>query len=182
MATVIPIDEVRRSPSSALFQGRDRAPVSIFVLEYQHGQGPSLHMHPYPETFVVETGTAVFTAGDEKLTVTGGNIVVVPAETPHGFKGAGDDTLRVVSVHPSPSVIQTNLEAPEYRVVFDFEADFSNGGGIQGQDFRLDIHGNDISDEELAEAIVNDMRLLMVREVRILKKQVIEEAHKRTAG
>ena len=25
------------------------------------------------------------------------------------------------------------------RVVFDFEIDFSNGGGLQGQGFRLDI-------------------------------------------
>jgi quercetin dioxygenase-like cupin family protein len=179
MATVIPIDDVRRSERAALFQGRDQAPVSIFVLTYQRGQGPDLHLHPYPEVFVVEEGTAEFTAGDERLTVTGGHIVVVPAETPHGFKGTADDTLRVVSVHPSPSVIQTNLEGPDYRAVFDFEADFENGGGIQGQDFRLDIHGSDISDSELAEAIVSDMRLLMVSEVRILKKQIVEEPHKR---
>jgi arylformamidase len=31
------------------------------------------------------------------------------------------------------------------RVKFDFEIDFTNGGGIQGQDFRLDIEGDDIS-------------------------------------
>ncbi|MEI2442882.1 cyclase, partial [Priestia megaterium] len=24
------------------------------------------------------------------------------------------------------------------RVIFDFEVDFTNGGGIQGQEFRLD--------------------------------------------
>jgi quercetin dioxygenase-like cupin family protein len=58
---------------------------------------------------VVQTGTAVFTAGDEELTVTEGHIVIVPAETPHMFKCAGDDTLRVVSVHPSAKVEQTNL-------------------------------------------------------------------------
>jgi len=179
MAFVIPIDEVRRSERAALFQGRGHAPVSIFVLTYQRDQGPDLHLHPYPEVFVVQEGTALFTAGDERLTVTGGHIVVVPPDTPHGFKGAGDDTLRVVSVHPSPSVIQTNLEAPDHRVVFDFEAEFENGGGIQGQDFRLDIHGSDISDEELAEAIVHDMRLLLVKEVRILKKEIVEEPHKR---
>jgi quercetin dioxygenase-like cupin family protein len=109
MATVIPIDELRRSPTACLFQGRDQAPVSIFVTQYQRGQGPDLHLHPYPEVFVVETGTATFTAGDEQITVEGGHIVIVPAETPHGFKGAGDDTLRVVSVHPSPTVQQTNL-------------------------------------------------------------------------
>jgi hypothetical protein len=31
-----------------------------------------------------------------------------PAQTRHGFKGADDDTLRVVSVHPSGTVEQTN--------------------------------------------------------------------------
>ena len=65
------------------------------------------------------------------------------------------------------------------RVKFDFEIDFTNGGGIQGQDFRLDIDGDDISDEELADYIVRDMRLLMVGEVRILNKQIITEKHKR---
>jgi hypothetical protein len=44
--------------------------------------------------------------------------------------------------------------AGDHRVQFDFEIDFSNGGGIQGQGFRLDIDGDDISDEELAVAIV----------------------------
>jgi arylformamidase len=56
------------------------------------------------------------------------------------------------------------------RVKFDFEVDFSNGGGLQGQDFRLDIEGEDISE---------DMRLLMVEEVRILNKEIIAEHHKR---
>jgi hypothetical protein len=65
------------------------------------------------------------------------------------------------------------------RVKFDFEVDFSNGGGLQGQDFRLDIEGEDISDEELARYLVEDMRLLMVREVRILNKEIIAEGHKR---
>ena len=66
------------------------------------------------------------------------------------------------------------------RVKFDFEIDFSNGGGIQGQDFRLDITGDAISDEALAAYIVQDMRLLMVGAVQILNKRIIEEPHKRT--
>ncbi|GGA48983.1 cyclase [Psychrobacillus lasiicapitis] len=65
------------------------------------------------------------------------------------------------------------------RVQFDFEIDFTNGGGIQGQEFRLDIDGADISDEKLAKYIVEDMRLLMVGEVRILNKKIISEKHKR---
>lgn len=67
------------------------------------------------------------------------------------------------------------------RVVFDFEVGFSNGGGIQGQDFRLDINGDDIADEALAAYIVQDMRLLMVGAVRILNKQIISEPHKRVS-
>ena len=69
--------------------------------------------------------------------------------------------------------------ATHRRVKFDFEVDFSNGGGLQGQGFRLDIEGEDISDEELARYIVEDMRLLMVQEVRILDKEIITERHKR---
>ena len=110
MATVIPIEELRLSATAALFQGQTEVPVSIFVTEYPNrGQGPDLHLHPYPEVFVVQSGTGLFTAGDEQVTVPAGNIVIVPAETPHGFKCAGDDTLRVVSVHPNPTVIQTDL-------------------------------------------------------------------------
>jgi hypothetical protein len=67
------------------------------------------------------------------------------------------------------------------RVLFDFEIDFTNGGGLQGQEFRLDIDGDDISDEELARYIVEDMRLLMVGKVRILNKKIINEKHKRRA-
>src|SRR5215213_5765823 len=65
------------------------------------------------------------------------------------------------------------------RVQFDFEIDFSNGGGIQGQDFRLDIAGDDIADAALADHIVGDLRLLMVAAVRIFNKRIIAEPHKR---
>lgn len=67
----------------------------------------------------------------------------------------------------------------ERRVVFDFEIEFTNGGGIKGQDFRLDIAGDDIDDRTLADYLVADMRLLMVGAVRILNKRIIAEPHKR---
>jgi hypothetical protein len=75
--------------------------------------------------------------------------------------------------------IDGDEHATHRRVKFDFEVDFSNGGGLQGQGFRLDIEGENISDEELARYIVEDMRLLMVQEVRILDKEIITERHKR---
>ena len=109
MPTVVPFEELRRSPTACLYQGRDEIPVSTFITEYRRGQGPDLHLHPYPEAFVVLDGTARFTAGDEQVTVGAGHVVVVPEQTPHGFKCDGDDVLRVVSIHPSPTVQQTNL-------------------------------------------------------------------------
>lgn len=70
---------------------------------------------------------------------------------------------------------------PDKRVVFDFDLEFTNGGGIQGQDFRLDIDGDDIADAALVDYIVRDLRLLMVGPSRILNKKIITEPHKRKA-
>ena len=77
------------------------------------------------------------------------------------------------------SEAQQGRAMADRRVKFDFEIEFTNGGGVQGQDFRLDIDGDDISEQELADYIVQDMRLLMVGKVRILNKEVIVETHKR---
>src|SRR5918911_3456495 len=73
-------------------------------------------------------------------------------------------------------------DVDDRRVQFDFEVDFTNGGGIQGQGFRLDIEGDDIDDDALAAYIVRDLRLLMVADTRILNKKIIRERHKRAAG
>jgi arylformamidase len=65
------------------------------------------------------------------------------------------------------------------RVQFDFAIEFTNGGGLQGQSFRLDIADDDISDQELADYLVRDLRLLMVGEIHILNKKILFEKHKR---
>ncbi len=72
-----------------------------------------------------------------------------------------------------------DTKASTWRAEFDAEVEFSNGGAMQAQGFRLDIPGDDISDEELSNYLVEDLRLLMVSEVRVVRKRIIEEAHKR---
>jgi mannose-6-phosphate isomerase-like protein (cupin superfamily) len=109
VTTVTSIESLRLSPRAALFEGRDEIPVSMFITRYSRGEGPDQHLHPYPEVFVVQTGTARFTVDGEDIVVDAGNVVVIPQQTPHGFKNPGDETLRVVSVHPSPTVQQTDL-------------------------------------------------------------------------
>ncbi len=72
-----------------------------------------------------------------------------------------------------------NLFKMDKRVKFDFEIYFTNGGNIKGEGFHLDILGDNISDKELANYIVADMRLLMVGQAKILNKEIIQEQHKR---
>ena len=39
------------------------------------------------------------------------------------------------------------------RVAFDFDIAFTNGGGLQGQDFRLDVPGEDVTDAWIGNAL-----------------------------
>ena len=110
--TVLPVSDLALSPTAALFEGEKHGegiPVSMFVTRYANGQGPDQHLHPYQEAFVVVRGTATFLVDGGEYPVEAGHVVVVAAETPHGFKNRHDDTLEVVSVHPSGHVEQTNL-------------------------------------------------------------------------
>lgn len=65
------------------------------------------------------------------------------------------------------------------RVKFDFAFEFTNGGSLKGEDFRLDIDGDSMSDQELIDYIVADLRLLMVGKAQIFNKEIITEQHKR---
>jgi mannose-6-phosphate isomerase-like protein (cupin superfamily) len=73
--------------------------VSLILVEAPPGRGPSLHTHPYAEVFVVHDGEGTFVAGDEERVVRGGEIVIVPPETPHGFTNTGEAPLRMTNVH-----------------------------------------------------------------------------------
>jgi kynurenine formamidase len=68
---------------------------------------------------------------------------------------------------------------PEHRVELDFEITFRNGGGLQGQGFRLDIPGGDITDEAAGALLVRELGLLMVDQVRITARRILVEPHRR---
>ncbi|MGW3892891.1 cyclase family protein [Micromonospora chokoriensis] len=70
----------------------------------------------------------------------------------------------------------------QWRAQFDAEVSFANGGGLRTEGFRLDIPGQDISDEDLAALFVRHLGLLMVAEVRISAKSIFEEPHKGGRG
>lgn len=108
---VAALETFRVSPTAAKFEGGPAAgvPISSFVTDHPPGGEVALHRHPYPEVFMVLSGLARFTAGGEQREVPGGHVVVVPADTPHGFANVGDERLRIVSIHPSPEVFQEDL-------------------------------------------------------------------------
>jgi mannose-6-phosphate isomerase-like protein (cupin superfamily) len=112
MTLVVAVEQLRRSEISALFEGgaHGGVAISIFVTTWPAGGGPRLHKHPYAEVFLIDEGRAAFVVDREQLTVVAGHIVVVPADTPHRFENAGRSPLRVLSIQPSPNVIQTDLE------------------------------------------------------------------------
>ncbi|MBB5933946.1 cyclase family protein [Streptomyces zagrosensis] len=73
-----------------------------------------------------------------------------------------------------------NENGERWRVRFDAEVTFSNGGGLQTQGFRLDVSGPDIGDREVADLFVRQLGLLMVDDVRITGRETISEPHKGT--
>ena len=107
MTQPIELSDLMVSPTAARFQGKDHdVPASFFVTTHPTGEGPDLHRHPYPETFVIHEGAGEFTVGDEKIQAHAGQVVIVPANTWHGFKCASDVPLRQVSIHPAPAIEQ----------------------------------------------------------------------------
>lgn len=85
--------------------------VSFFLIDNEPGQGPGLHVHPYPETWIVRKGEAEFTMGKQTTRAGAGDIVVVGPQTPHGFKNVGTGRLEIVCIHASSRFIQEWVEA-----------------------------------------------------------------------
>jgi mannose-6-phosphate isomerase-like protein (cupin superfamily) len=69
------------------------------------GYGPRLHQHPYTETFIIRSGRAMFTIGDEQLIGEAGQILVVPPFTPHRFENIGPDRFESTNIHASDTYI-----------------------------------------------------------------------------
>jgi len=72
-----------------------------------------------------------------------------------------------------------NHPAGEYRAELDFEITFSNGGSLRGREFRIDIEHPGMTEEELAEALIRDLGLLMTDRVDIHSRQVMRAPHRR---
>ena len=111
MTRIFDIADPARGEEVGEFQGHILgASVSVIVVDAPPGGGPRLHRHPYEEVFVVQEGSATFTAGDEVIEATGGQVVVVPAGVEHKFVNSGTGRLRQVDIHASDHFVTEWLE------------------------------------------------------------------------
>lgn len=76
------------------------------------GHGPTLHVHPYDEVFIVREGRGRFTVGEEVLDAGAGDVVFGPAGVPHKFVNLGPGAIATTDIHLSDRWIQTDLDDP----------------------------------------------------------------------
>jgi mannose-6-phosphate isomerase-like protein (cupin superfamily) len=105
------LEDMKLSSTAALFEGKARAGIGVtmFVVRTPPGKFVELHLHPYSETFVLLEGNGRWTAGETVIELSPNQMLVVPPETPHGFRNIGDVPLLVVSVHESGALQQEFL-------------------------------------------------------------------------
>jgi hypothetical protein len=85
--------------------------------------------------------------------------------------------------HPDPAAAPYRAnQSSAYRVKSDFRVDFTNGGYVEARDFLLDIEGDSITPEQLAEIIVSAMNLLRAGPVTILSMQVVRRGEHHLHG
>jgi quercetin dioxygenase-like cupin family protein len=112
MTPIVNIEDLPGGETSRQFEGyvHGDANISFFINPPPPGKGPSLHQHPYEEVFIVQAGQLTFTVGNATIEASGGQIVLVPPETPHKFVNVGPESARHVDIHASPRMITTWLE------------------------------------------------------------------------
>ena len=84
--------------------------ISFFLVNAPPRRGLKLHRHDYDEVIVVQEGRATSVAGDEHRDVKAGDIIVIPAGTPHRFVNSGDTPLRQIDIHANPKFVTEWLD------------------------------------------------------------------------
>jgi mannose-6-phosphate isomerase-like protein (cupin superfamily) len=106
------LDDMLVSPTAALFEGdkhSEHVDTSIFVTRTPPGKFVELHVHPYAETFILLAGNGRWTCGEHVVEPELNGVIIVPPDTPHGFRNIGDEPLLVVSTHERGTIEQSWL-------------------------------------------------------------------------
>ena len=85
------------------------AQLCLFEQWCDPGHGAPTHLHAVEEVLHVISGQAEVWIGNDRATLTGGQLVVVPAGHKHGFSNVGAGTLHITST----------LAAPVFEAAYD---------------------------------------------------------------
>jgi quercetin dioxygenase-like cupin family protein len=110
--TILSRDELPRDGNTYEFEGAQfqDTDVSFIWVDMPPGDSVRLHQHPYTEVFIIQEGSARYTVGAATLEASAGQIIIVPANTPHKFLNTSDRQLRQVDLHLSRQIITEWLE------------------------------------------------------------------------
>lgn len=73
-------------------------------------------------------------------------------------------------------------ETTEYRAHFGFDIAFANGGGMQGEGFRLDLPSPDLDAEAVGLLLVRHLGLALVESVVLSDLRIVAEQHRGSRG
>jgi mannose-6-phosphate isomerase-like protein (cupin superfamily) len=85
----------------------------IFEQWVAPGNGAPTHAHPCEEVLTVRAGEAEMWIGDDRVTVTAGQSLLVPPGKLHGFSNSGQGTLHIHAVLASATFEATPEGAAE---------------------------------------------------------------------
>jgi len=74
----------------------------MFEQRCEIGHGAPTHLHAVEEVLHVIDGQAEVWIGDDRATLTSGQLVIVPAGRKHGFSNTGTSVLHIQSTLASP--------------------------------------------------------------------------------
>ena len=78
------------------------AQLCIFEQWVQPGTGAPTHSHPVEEVLTVRAGEAEMWIDEQRIVVSAGQSLIVPAGRKHGFRNCGATTLHLHAVLASP--------------------------------------------------------------------------------
>lgn len=71
---------------------------------------------------------------------------------------------------------------PQYRAHFDAHVEFTNGGGLTANGFRLDLPSKDVDGQTVGRLFVQHLGLALVGSVRLTNLTIVEERHRGSRG
>jgi mannose-6-phosphate isomerase-like protein (cupin superfamily) len=100
----LPIEQWRVGVETRMLVSARNGAVQLCMFEQwvAPGNGAPTHSHPVEEVLTVREGEAEMWLDQERLIVTAGQSLIVPAGRQHGFRNSGKVTLHLHAVLASP--------------------------------------------------------------------------------